>query len=333
MSWSALTPYRLVTTGADGYARTWDVREACLKRYGRVVGRRPEYRFRHESATPRSVLPPPTGAVADMADGPSAETPLRTEVPLPPLPTRQAGGDGRREGVEAEPLPTNVPQPPPNDGPQIPSVPLPVPPLPPAAPAAGIAAAVEEDPQVYNGTFVANDIIDEGVQLLSKLKHGAVVDETAASPGTRSRRSPVKVICLSRCPHGGHFATGSDDGVCRVWSDEDDPAVRIVDETEDSRRPYARPNSRAKAPAVAVPNRTYAEPNPPLHLVTRRRTHPCVTFTSTFRCPAAPHAQKPRERHHGSPVLALRRSPVDSQPEGRCGEDLCLECRPHAPPA
>ena len=78
---------------------------------------------------------------------------------------------------------------------------------------------------------MATDSIDEGVKLLSKLKHGETFDEAnAVGAGTRSRRSAVKVICVARCPHGGHFATGSDDGVCRVWLDEDDPAVKLVDD-------------------------------------------------------------------------------------------------------
>ena len=46
VSWSTLSPYRLVTTGADGLARTWDVREACLKRYGHMIGNRLEYCLR-----------------------------------------------------------------------------------------------------------------------------------------------------------------------------------------------------------------------------------------------------------------------------------------------
>ena len=31
VSWSTLTPYRLVTTSQDGLARMWDIREAALK--------------------------------------------------------------------------------------------------------------------------------------------------------------------------------------------------------------------------------------------------------------------------------------------------------------
>jgi len=43
VSWSMLSPYRLVTFGVDGLVRTWDVREACLKRYGHMIGNRSEY--------------------------------------------------------------------------------------------------------------------------------------------------------------------------------------------------------------------------------------------------------------------------------------------------
>lgn len=108
-----------------------------------------------------------------------------------------------------------------------PHVPLPLPPLPPPAQAGNIAQN-EEDNEITLGAFVANDVLDEGVKIVCELRHGAVVDESAAGPGTRSR-APVKVICIARCPNGSHFATGSDDGVCRVWSDEEDATVHAID--------------------------------------------------------------------------------------------------------
>lgn len=86
------------------------------------------------------------------------------------------------------------------------------------------------------GRFVANDRIDEGVRLIAKLQHGASLDERALAPGTRSRRAAVKVICVARCPYGGHFATGSDDGICRIWKDEDDGLSERIDTELDGRQ-------------------------------------------------------------------------------------------------
>lgn len=92
----------------------------------------------------------------------------------------------------------------------------------PAAEVASHAANVEE----IAGRFIANDMIDEGVKLISKFQHGAILE---GGPGTRARRSAVKVICIARCPYGSHFATGSDDGICRIWQDEDNSVVERID--------------------------------------------------------------------------------------------------------
>jgi hypothetical protein len=204
-----------VTTGADGLARTWDIRAACLKRYAGVIGTRPEYRRREQQSERSTELNDDSGT-----------------VPLLPLPLREGG-----EAMSAE---------------QQQALAIPIPPLPPAvaaaAPVAGgraiasaaVAAAAAANGQnlvnrqnerngVDPGSFVANDKMDEGVKLVAKLQHGAPLDERAGGPGTRARRLAVKVICVARCPHGGHFATGSDDGICRVWQDDDDPAVEATD--------------------------------------------------------------------------------------------------------
>ena len=90
----------------------------------------------------------------------------------------------------------------------------------------GQDAANEE---INPGDFVANDLIDEGVKLLSKYQHGTPHDERQPGPGTRSRRAAVNVICVARCPLGNQFATGSDDGICRVWRDYDDDSVALID--------------------------------------------------------------------------------------------------------
>lgn len=75
------------------------------------------------------------------------------------------------------------------------------------------------------GDFVANDRRDEGVALIAQLQHGTLLEEGL----TRTGRKKVKVMCLTRCPVGGHFATGSDDGVGRIWADEDDWRVEKID--------------------------------------------------------------------------------------------------------
>jgi WD40 repeat protein len=202
VSWSLLTPYRLVTAGGDGLARTWDIREACLKRYGKVIGKRPEYRH--------DLLPKHRGSTG--ASNPSQQSnETNPRVAPPPLPVR----DGAEQDAAAPPPPQ-----------------LPVPPLPPGGNnvAGQNGAAAQNRNNIEPGLFVAGADIDEGVKLLSKLQHGAVVDEHHGGHATRSRRSTVKVICVARCSLGGHFATGSDDGICRVWRDDDDSAVKKVDD-------------------------------------------------------------------------------------------------------
>lgn len=200
VSWSTLTPYQLVTTGADGLARTWDIREAALKRYGSLVGKRPEYR--------RSKGTSASAANNHTASLPADSSNVPVVPPLPPPPN--------------EPL---IQQPVPVDGGV--DVALPVAPLPPLPPGNVIIAAQNETANDA-GQFIANDAIDEGVQLLSKLDHGPDQVELNAT-GTRNRRSTVKVICVTRSPLGHQFATGSDDGVCRIWEDEGDDYVKKID--------------------------------------------------------------------------------------------------------
>ena len=82
------------------------------------------------------------------------------------------------------------------------------------------------------GAFVFNDEIDRGVKLVAKLQHGELPSRDSGI-GTRGRNKLVKVICVARSPRGGEFATGSDDGFCRVWKDEDDWRIRKIDERSD----------------------------------------------------------------------------------------------------
>jgi WD40 repeat protein len=75
------------------------------------------------------------------------------------------------------------------------------------------------------GDFVVNSHIDEGVELTAQLQHGPTLDEINGLTGPVTRTGnvgPIKVMCIARCPVGGHFATGSSDGLGRVWADDDD---------------------------------------------------------------------------------------------------------------
>mmetsp|Transcript_9846 Transcript_9846/g.23194 ORF Transcript_9846/g.23194 Transcript_9846/m.23194 type:complete len:2231 (+) Transcript_9846:109-6801(+) len=222
VSWSTLTPYRLVSTGSDGYARQWDVRQACLKRYGRLVGKREEYRLR---------LNAQEKAAEDTRRRSDKSFQIRSPALLPPLPVREGAAP-----PAAAPAPAPVPQPAARENNQMVSPPgrVVVPPLPadvPPLPGMGGNNAGQNNGDDDNtpGQFVANDLLDEGVKLLAKFKHGTT-GEDAAGPGTRARTAAVKVICVARCPVGGHFTTGCDDGICRVWPDSEEWRVKVIDQ-------------------------------------------------------------------------------------------------------
>jgi WD40 repeat protein len=208
VSWSTLTPYRLVTTGADGLARTWDIREACLKRYSKWIGMRPEYSQK-------------SGLVDAQLTHVSDENPstnISVTIPVPSLPSAAA-----------------------------PEQQIPLPPLPPPIAVDGHVPVGGNENSDNLGRFVANDFLDEGVKLLSKLQHGATLDERLGGPGTRARRSAVKVICVSRCPSGGQFATGSDDGICRIFLDEEDSTVEKIDKYVDHSLFFKNPHEMSTA--------------------------------------------------------------------------------------
>lgn len=158
-----------------------------MKRYGTVVGKRPEY-------------------IVDESRG----HPEPTSTASQSSPTNTTTGDS---------FAREEPQ---NDRPhQEPQAAIPLPPLPGPSGETAQGESAQNQDAIVLGEFVANDTVDEGVKLISKFRHVSAEDEHPPGPGTRSRRSIVKVICISRCPNGAHFATGSDDGVCRVWLDED----------------------------------------------------------------------------------------------------------------
>ena len=243
VSWSTLTPYRLVSTGSDGFARVWDIREACLKRYANMVSQRGEYNLRltiEEKA--RNEIRKVSNAGSEKSSVPD----------LPPLPVRRlsmstpaspavasnnaAPSETEGSGAAASSEQPSSLQDDDNNGNNNENGII-VPPLPPAVPPLGQGVDGgnqngggrndDTDDGIAPGQFVTNDLIDEGVKLLSKYQHGNIQEEHG--PGTRSRRSAVNVICVARCPLGKQFVTGSDDGICRVWEDFDDSSVAIID--------------------------------------------------------------------------------------------------------
>ncbi|KAG7365261.1 serine/threonine protein kinase containing WD-40 repeat domain [Nitzschia inconspicua] len=239
VSWSTLTPYRLVTTASDGFARVWDIREACLKRYGKFVGNRDEYTLSVTVADRKNQPEGTEGQVATfhgIADAhhplasPSRTSgivgaPLASGPPaLPPLPSPgNAENDLAQPHLDSDQNENNA------------GVDIPAPPLPGAPPQIAANANQNEgvqaqgEQEVEPGDFIMNDLIDEGVKLVSKYCHGSLQDSQQEGLVTRSRRAAVNVICVARCPSGNHFATGSDDGIVRVWQDFDDSDVALVD--------------------------------------------------------------------------------------------------------
>ncbi|MGK3749150.1 MAG: WD40 repeat protein [Bacillariaceae sp.] len=277
VSWSTLTPYRLVSTGSDGFARVWDIREACLKRYSNMVGQREEYNSRltdeeknaqmdrqkknnHNkalseiSAQTKSLSSTTTTDTDGVVTAPSVESlgpPVPPPLPLPgTVPTaaatgslsEPASGDGVELVSENNNNNNNEIAAPGDGGIIVPPLPagIIVPPLPAAVPPLGqgadggnqgnqnAAGPGGQDAETAPGQFVFNDLIDEGVKLLSKYQHGSIQEEHHG-PGTRSRRGAINVICVARCPLGKQFVTGSDDAICRVWEDFDDSSVEIID--------------------------------------------------------------------------------------------------------
>ncbi|CAJ1969682.1 unnamed protein product [Cylindrotheca closterium] len=270
VSWSTLTPYRLVSTGSDGYARQWDVRQACLKRYGRVVGKREEYRLRlnarekeaedtrRRSGNTFQIRSPALLPPLPVREGAPAPAPAPAVAPSPQAAARETNQRASPTGrVVVPPLPADVPPLPAAAAPQpvarennqmasppgrvvVPPLPANVPPLP--GMGGNNAGQNNGDDDNTPGQFVANDLLDEGVKLLAKFKHGTT-GEGATGPGTRARTAAVKVICVARSPVGGHFTTGCDDGICRVWPDSEDLRVKVVDQRKLKGMNNARENS------------------------------------------------------------------------------------------
>ncbi|KAL7463577.1 hypothetical protein ACHAXS_003932, partial [Conticribra weissflogii] len=225
VSWSTLTPFRLVTCGEDGLAKIWDIRKAALNRYGSLVSNRVDYRLpkTRKKNSNKDLMAPQQGTVHTKG----IDAPNMVSAPIEPQSDEQ-GSSGAGSYIVSNPQPcppSNIEQ---NEGFNVV-----VPPLPPGAEAFGGAANQEADINIINranpGDFVANDEIDEGVELLAQLQHGDFAANVQQGVNTRGRRKAVKVMCITRCPVGGHFATGSDDGLGRIWADDDDSRVENID--------------------------------------------------------------------------------------------------------
>ena len=205
VSWSALTPYRLVTTGSDGLSRMWDIREAARNRYRAHVGKREDY------ALPSMINGRATeSSVATARVGGSSGILASGAELLPPLPVRnnETGQNGAASQGNEVAVAANAAE---------------------GAGGADAGAQGVQDDIVQPGQFVRNDVLDEGVRLVTKLQHGAPPEASLPGAATRSRRKAVRVICIARCPRGGHFATGAEDGICRVWSEEDGEIIAKQD--------------------------------------------------------------------------------------------------------
>ena len=76
-----------------------------------------------------------------------------------------------------------------------------------------VAALNQNRNQPTPGVFIAGYQVDEGVHLLYKLQHSEInaANDPLLGSGIRSRSKDIRVMCLSCCPVGVHFATGSDD--------------------------------------------------------------------------------------------------------------------------
>lgn len=170
MSWSLLSPYRLVTCGEDGFARMWDVRGAVEKRFGN-----------YQTLSKEN----------DMDSGRQA---LQQNL-VQQLPVQQNNGEiyENASGISANILGFGL--------------------------------------QTTFGEFAFNDHIDDGVTLIASLQHAsnALENESTVRLTRTGPGKPVKVWCIARCPLGGHFATGSEDGVARVWNDDEDWLVERHD--------------------------------------------------------------------------------------------------------
>ncbi|KAL9187228.1 hypothetical protein ACHAXT_001331 [Thalassiosira profunda] len=225
VSWSVLVPWRLASVGEDGMARVWDVRGAAVRECGAGVtgwakcgegGRgagaeeggdeAAEGEGRDEGAPEiaRDAVGLGDPAGAGLGGAPAVNGAGGNEI--------GNNGAGGSEGGNNHPFAVAVGHAPAPNNPFAPDE-LAIDPAPPAP-----------------GAFVANSHRDEGVTLLAQCQHGdPPTDGLQGQRSTRAARKTVKVLCLARCPLGGHFATGTDDGVGHIWADDDDEEAGRAD--------------------------------------------------------------------------------------------------------
>jgi hypothetical protein len=209
----------------------WDIREAALKRC-RTVRSRKDYTLPNIENKNKNFSAEDNSFEKNSVTQISGESLLNgNDVQLPPLPvpTRNLNENEPREDTSINNVINNVDLIHNGDGDNSG---VRVPPLP-AGAEHGLGAdnpnGANNDGRVAPGTFVANDDIDEGVILLSKLQHVDLQTNEHMGSNTRSKQKKVNVFCITRCPIGGHFATGSDDGIGRIWADNDDPILESQD--------------------------------------------------------------------------------------------------------
>lgn len=215
----------------------WDIRQAALNRYGKYVGKRPDYALCSADNDRRRLI-----AEASTDGRASRDVFSLGNVELPPLPVRSS--DEARSASENGAVSNAV------GVARLPSRSSNV-----DENAANVDAGGQQGngDNAQSGQFVFNDNLDDGVRLITKLQHdGAPLYESILGTATRSRRKAVKVLCIARCPLGGHFVTGADDGICRVWSEEDGEAIAIADSeragnaSQSGQRTYERRSTRVQ---------------------------------------------------------------------------------------
>ena len=138
-----------MTTSSDGFARAWDIREACLKRYGAVVGKRPEYRLRLTEKEKK--------AEKQSESTLGRPTESRSETLLPPLPVRENAAASPAARAPNAQQPANASGPSPGRL-VVPPLPAAVPPL----PGAGAAQPAQNGNAAQGGNGNANENIVPG---------------------------------------------------------------------------------------------------------------------------------------------------------------------------
>lgn len=234
VSWSYRVPYQLVTTSQDGWARVWDVRLAAVKRSVNVLGARLDYSwvsFDYESSSTASLIKKKGNnmreqyhlAMSHSEDDNECKKYGKTNglepIDIDKISTTSGSKAADIDKLEPRKISTRFDES---------SMPI-------EDRREGMNSLSLDGPgqgQISLGAFVSGSSMDQGVILIGNLFHGgsaATPAESTQSVTRRSRSKAVSVICVSRCPLGGHFATGSDDGVGRMWSEDEETRIEDLD--------------------------------------------------------------------------------------------------------